>query len=305
MLELASILGHPHVRGDGLPILVEELERAASSAAPGSPRPVNGLRAGQGRRRHGRRERYRRGDARGSPPRVRMRRRRRRGRRAGARTARDSSAGTALGVAADVSTEEGVERLRGRRVDRFGRIDLLPPERRHRRRAGRRFPTWRPADFDRVLDVNVRGVFLGLRAAFRQFATQEGGGAIVTTASICSFGGGADLVALPREQARDRRADALARPSTAGRSASASTRSRRGSSRPTCSAPRRDHGRPLRHVCAGARSRRCGARARRRGRRAGRLPAQRRRRVRHRRRPLRRRWRGAVNPRSTAGVGPR
>src|SRR6185437_15620760 len=33
-----------------------------------------------------------------------------------------------------------------------------------------------------------------LQAAFRQFAVQGGGGAIVTTASICSFGGGADLV---------------------------------------------------------------------------------------------------------------
>ena len=43
--------------------------------------------------------------------------------------------------------------------------------------------------------VNVRGIFLGLREAFRQYALQGGAGAIVTTASICSFGGGADLVA--------------------------------------------------------------------------------------------------------------
>ena len=49
-------------------------------------------------------------------------------------------------------------------------------------------------DFDRVIAVNVRGVFLGVREAFRQFARQGDGGAIVTTASICSFGGGADLV---------------------------------------------------------------------------------------------------------------
>jgi NAD(P)-dependent dehydrogenase (short-subunit alcohol dehydrogenase family) len=50
-------------------------------------------------------------------------------------------------------------------------------------------------EFDRVMAVNVRGIFLGLRAAFRQYARQGGGGSIVTTASICSFGGGADLVA--------------------------------------------------------------------------------------------------------------
>jgi NAD(P)-dependent dehydrogenase (short-subunit alcohol dehydrogenase family) len=44
------------------------------------------------------------------------------------------------------------------------------------------------------MGVNVRGVFLGLREAFRQFESQRSGGAIVTSASICSFGGGADLV---------------------------------------------------------------------------------------------------------------
>src|SRR5690606_29880805 len=43
--------------------------------------------------------------------------------------------------------------------------------------------------------VNARGVFLGLRAAFRQFARQGSGGAIVTTASLAGFRGSADLVA--------------------------------------------------------------------------------------------------------------
>jgi NAD(P)-dependent dehydrogenase (short-subunit alcohol dehydrogenase family) len=99
----------------------------------------------------------------------------------------------ALGVVADVSTEEGVERYQSAAVERFGRIDLYhlnagiagePVE----------FPDVTAEDFDRVTAVNVRGIFLGLRAALRQFVLQESGGAIVTTASICSFGGGADLV---------------------------------------------------------------------------------------------------------------
>jgi NAD(P)-dependent dehydrogenase (short-subunit alcohol dehydrogenase family) len=38
-------------------------------------------------------------------------------------------------------------------------------------------------------------MFLGLRAAFRQFARQGGGGAIVTTGSIASLRGSADLLA--------------------------------------------------------------------------------------------------------------
>ena len=99
----------------------------------------------------------------------------------------------AVGVAADVSTEDGVERYMAAAVERFGRIDG------YHLNAGIsgepvRFPEVTAEDFDRVFGVNVRGVFLGLRAAFRQFARQDGGGAIVTTASICSFGGGADLV---------------------------------------------------------------------------------------------------------------
>ena len=44
------------------------------------------------------------------------------------------------------------------------------------------------------MNVNLRGVFLGLRAAFRQFARQQGGGAIVTTASIGSLRGSSDLI---------------------------------------------------------------------------------------------------------------
>jgi NAD(P)-dependent dehydrogenase (short-subunit alcohol dehydrogenase family) len=99
----------------------------------------------------------------------------------------------ALAVRADVSEEDGVARYMRAAVERFGRIDA------YHLNAGISgepvlFPEVTAEDFDRVLGVNVRGVFLGLRAAFRQFARQGGGGAIVTTASICSFGGGADLV---------------------------------------------------------------------------------------------------------------
>ena len=78
-------------------------------------------------------------------------------------------------------------------VERFGRIDL------YHLNAGvggeqTSFLDATAADFDRVMAVNVRGVFLGLREAFRQFDAQQSHGAIVTSASICSFGGGADLV---------------------------------------------------------------------------------------------------------------
>jgi NAD(P)-dependent dehydrogenase (short-subunit alcohol dehydrogenase family) len=102
--------------------------------------------------------------------------------------------GDAVAVAADVSREEDVERYMSAAVERFGRVDL------YHLNAGIAgelvlFPDASADEFDRVQAVNVRGVFLGLRDAFRQYARQGGGGAVVTTASICSFGGGADLVA--------------------------------------------------------------------------------------------------------------
>jgi NAD(P)-dependent dehydrogenase (short-subunit alcohol dehydrogenase family) len=99
----------------------------------------------------------------------------------------------ALGLGADVASETDVEAVLERALERFGRVDL------HHLNAGipgspAPFEELTLADFDRVLDVNLRGVFLGLRAAFRQFARQEGGGSIVVTASIGSLRGSSDLI---------------------------------------------------------------------------------------------------------------
>ncbi|MBO3747366.1 SDR family oxidoreductase [Streptosporangiaceae bacterium NEAU-GS5] len=99
--------------------------------------------------------------------------------------------GPAVPVAADVSTVEGVDAYVRAAVDRFGRIDL------HHLNAGvlgtmAPLPDVEPADFDHVIAVNLRGVFLGLRAAFRRYREQDGGGAVVVTASISSLRGADD-----------------------------------------------------------------------------------------------------------------
>jgi NAD(P)-dependent dehydrogenase (short-subunit alcohol dehydrogenase family) len=78
-------------------------------------------------------------------------------------------------------------------VNAFGRIDH------HHLNAGI-FGTFAPLpelaveDFQRVMDVNVRGQFLGVRAAFRQYRRQGSTGSIVLTASIASLTGSADLL---------------------------------------------------------------------------------------------------------------
>jgi NAD(P)-dependent dehydrogenase (short-subunit alcohol dehydrogenase family) len=51
------------------------------------------------------------------------------------------------------------------------------------------------ADFERVMRINVTGIFLGLRAAFRQFRASGRVGSVVVTASIASLSGSADLLA--------------------------------------------------------------------------------------------------------------
>jgi len=99
----------------------------------------------------------------------------------------------ACAIEADVSQEESVGRYMREALSAFGRVDL------YHLNAGIagaqvELPEVTAEDFDRVMAVNVRGIFLGLREAFRQYASQRSTGAIVTTASICSFGGGADLV---------------------------------------------------------------------------------------------------------------
>lgn len=98
-----------------------------------------------------------------------------------------------LAVRADISTEEGVESYIAAAFEKFGRVDL------HHLNAGifggfDTLPDLTVADFDHVMAVNVRGQFLGLRAAFRAYRDSGTRGSIVVTASIASLTGSADLL---------------------------------------------------------------------------------------------------------------
>lgn len=85
----------------------------------------------------------------------------------------------------DVTSPDQVERMLQRAVDRFGRVDVLFNN------AGLAQP-FTPAEessdelYDRIMAVNVRGVFNGCRAAIPRMKAQ-GGGVILNTASTAGI----------------------------------------------------------------------------------------------------------------------
>ena len=99
----------------------------------------------------------------------------------------------ALAVEADVTRSEDVERYVERALERFGRIDVLFNN------AGIEGVveplTEYPEDvFDRVIAVNLEGVWLGMKHVAPRMI-DGGGGAIVNTASTAGLGGTPSLVA--------------------------------------------------------------------------------------------------------------
>ncbi|RWZ52464.1 SDR family oxidoreductase [Labedella phragmitis] len=104
-----------------------------------------------------------------------------------------------IAVTADVSDETAVDGYMRAGIEAFGRIDVFHLN------AGifgsfAPIPDLEVDDFERVMAVNVRGQFLGLRAALRHYrdrsesAGEPVPGSIVFTASIASLRGSADLL---------------------------------------------------------------------------------------------------------------
>src|SRR5665213_2780358 len=83
-----------------------------------------------------------------------------------------------VAVEADVSDESAVQHYMDVATSTFDRVDF------YHLNAGifgsfASLPNLSVEEFDRVISVNVRGQFLGLRSAFRQFAEQGTVGSIV------------------------------------------------------------------------------------------------------------------------------
>lgn len=79
--------------------------------------------------------------------------------------------GQAIAVGADVSKEEDVEKLFAKTLEAFGRLDILLANSGLQKDAAIADLTL--ADWNKVIEVNLTGQFLCVRAALRQFAKQE------------------------------------------------------------------------------------------------------------------------------------
>ncbi|MEM9006585.1 MAG: SDR family oxidoreductase [Cyanobacteria bacterium P01_F01_bin.86] len=91
-----------------------------------------------------------------------------------------AAGGNCLSLAIDVSQEDQVEDAIATAVDQFGRLDIL------HNNAGisllKPITETTEADLDKLLGVNLKGVFFGCKHAIAQMLTQ-GGGIIINTAS--------------------------------------------------------------------------------------------------------------------------
>jgi len=102
----------------------------------------------------------------------------------------EAAGGTAAAVGVDVSDEAQVQALVAAAVDANGRLDIMfnnvgiPTP-----RLGMSFEDHTWEDFNRLVAVNLGGVFLGCKHAVLQFKKQGSGGAILNTGSVAGLVG--------------------------------------------------------------------------------------------------------------------
>jgi NAD(P)-dependent dehydrogenase (short-subunit alcohol dehydrogenase family) len=102
----------------------------------------------------------------------------------------EATGGTAVPDECDVSQDDQVASMIAAAVSNFGRLDILfnnvgiPTP-----RLGMSFEDHSVEDFDRLVAVNLRGVFLGSKHAVIQFKKQGDGGVILNTGSVAGLVG--------------------------------------------------------------------------------------------------------------------
>jgi NAD(P)-dependent dehydrogenase (short-subunit alcohol dehydrogenase family) len=102
----------------------------------------------------------------------------------------EAAGGTALVAVCDVRRESDVQGAVDLTVSQFGRLDVIfnnagvstPPG------AGK-FEDYDDEQWDRLMNINLRGVFYGMKHAIRRFKAQGDGGVIVNTGSVAGMVG--------------------------------------------------------------------------------------------------------------------
>ena len=88
----------------------------------------------------------------------------------------------AIGVDADVSKVADLERLVAEAVKAFGRVDIMVNNAGIETRTSILDTT--EAQYDRVLDINLKSAFFGTQVAAKQMIAQGGGGRIINMTSV-------------------------------------------------------------------------------------------------------------------------
>ena len=102
----------------------------------------------------------------------------------------EAQGGSAIAQRCDVTKEAEVEGAVAAAAAAFGRLDVMfnnagvasPP-------GMPNFEDYDDAMWDRLMNINLRGVFYGMKHAIRRFKAQESGGVIVNTASAAGLVG--------------------------------------------------------------------------------------------------------------------
>ena len=99
--------------------------------------------------------------------------------------------GEAIALGVEVTEAEQVEAMLDAAVEAFGRIDCAfnnagigPANLDH---FGRRTHEWSEDGFDRMIAVNLKGVWLCMKGEIERMKADEGGGAIVNTSSVAGL----------------------------------------------------------------------------------------------------------------------
>ncbi|MBO0729225.1 MAG: SDR family oxidoreductase [Acidimicrobiaceae bacterium] len=102
----------------------------------------------------------------------------------------EGAGGIAVVQPCDVTREQEVADAVATAVGRFGRLDIMFNNAGVSTPAGAGpFEEYTDADWDRLMNINARGVFYGMKHAIRQFKAQGGPGVIVNTGSVAGLVG--------------------------------------------------------------------------------------------------------------------